>query len=436
MNHKPQTKKPSDINEFKPWLSEILRRQDFVQLSLGKPRRIVEDLPETENSQPRNFSGKAQRGIDGSIRSTAITMPKRALLRPVTVKEGDRLMLVVTEPRRDLTKILTTEEALDYVSSSFGRVFLSATVKTLERDIFLEISKSGALQVGSATPSTKKPVSTSHNREKRFELSPDLPWLTGLGISNSRGELRSEMRDKFIQIERFVNILRPELEKLTGTTISAVDVGSGKSYLTFALFQLLQNLKPDAKITVVGVEKRGELVTLSNTVAKESGFQDGSGSELRFVTGIAEDLIRNDSEIKAEIVVALHACDTATDDAIAFAIQHGAKLICAAPCCHKYVRKKMHAIGPLAHLTRFGIHAERIGETVTDALRALHLEAHGYETKVAEFIDKSHTAKNTIVIGTRASGESKSSAFRDKAKKAIEDLQAACGISDFYLNKK
>lgn len=388
--------KPTSLSEFLHWTNSILKSQSFVQLSLGKP------------------SVKTQKSPSNGL--------KRAVLRPVTVKDGDRILLVMAEARRDLTQTLTYEEAAKYIEANLGDNFLSATVKTIERDVFLEITKSGGVQIGASKPSVSTAPARTHNREKQFTLSPKLPWLYDLGITNSAGELKNEMRDKFIQIERFANIIRPELEKLSQDTrrISAIDVGSGKSYLTFALHQLISNILPNSAVEVRGIEKRNDLVSLSNDVAHRNEIQG-----LRFVYGLADEIKKE----PLDIAVALHACDTATDDAISLAINGKAKIICVAPCCHKYARKKMNPVGVLEILTRHGIHAERFGESITDALRALFLEANGYETKVVEFIDKSHTAKNTMILGFYTGRTDAANAKRQM----LETLDAA-GLEDFYLD--
>ncbi len=392
-------KKPTTLTEFLQWTKSILEEESFVQVSLGKPSLRNPKTPNTTSN-----------------------VLKRAVLRPVVVKEGERILLVMTEARRDLTQTLTFENAASYIETNLGTSFLSAAVKTTERDVFLEITKSGGVQIGTSKPSITAAPSREHNREKQFTLSPKLPWLRDLGITNSSGELKNEMRDKFIQIERFANIIRPELEKLSPDIrrISAIDVGSGKSYLTFALYQMIQKTFPEAEVQVRGIEKRNDLVSLSNDVARRNEI-----AGLRFVYGLADEMKKE----PLDIAVALHACDTATDDAINLAIQGRAKIICVAPCCHKYVRKKMNPTGVLEVLTRHGIHAERFGESLTDALRALYLEAHGYETKVVEFIDKSHTAKNTMILGFY-SGKTDISAAKAQT---IEAMQAA-GLSDFYLD--
>jgi len=425
MNKKPFVK-PKNLPEFLSWLTPILEQdtlvsnntaQDktnlanheiFAQISLGKPTHYVS----TSSTVPGSASQP--------------NPVKRALLRPVTVKGGERkggerILLVITEARRDLTRTLTVKEALAYIREELGTSFQSATVKTLERDLFVEITKSGAFQVGLAKPSVTVVPSRAHDREKQFSLSPQLPWLRDLGVTNAAGEIRSDMRDKFIQIECFANILRPELEKIRADKrhISVVDIGSGKSYLTFALYQLLTNIFPDAKIAVRGIEKRSDLVRLSNEVA-----QNNTLIGLRFVHSLAEKVLHE----SIDIVVALHACDTATDDAILLALAGQAKLICVAPCCQKYVRKKMRPIGTLQTVTQHGIHAERMGETITDALRALFLETRGYATKVVEFIDKSHTAKNTMILGNYTG------ATNALAQEQIEKLKIGAGLPDFYLD--
>jgi len=413
--------KPKNLSEFLSWLTPILEQDTtisnntakdktnlanheiFVQISLGKPTQSVSTSSTV------------------SLTASQPNPVKRALLRPVTVKEGERILLVITEARRDLTRTLTVKEALAYIREELGASFQSATVKTLERDLFVEITKSGAFQVGSAKPSVTVAPSRAHDREKQFSLSPQLPWLRDLGVTNAAGEIRSDMRDKFIQIECFANILRPELEKIRADKrhISVVDIGSGKSYLTFALYQLLTNIFPDAKIAVRGIEKRSDLVRLSNEVAQNNNLIG-----LRFVHSLAEKVLHE----SIDIVVALHACDTATDDAILLALAGQAKLICVAPCCQKYVRKKMRPTGALQTVTQHGIHAERMGETITDALRALFLETRGYATKVVEFIDKSHTAKNTMILGNYTGAASAS------AQEQLEKLKTGAGLPDFYLD--
>jgi hypothetical protein len=169
-------------------------------------------------------------------------------------------------------------------------------------------------------------------------------------------------------------------------------MGSGKGYLTFALYDYLQNVIKQ-KATVYGIEMRDDLVNKCNSIAEHVGF-DG----LHFKKGTIQD-----AEIPApDMLIALHACDTATDDAIYKGIKANAKLIICAPCCHKQIRKQISPDNELKSITRHGILLERQAEMVTDAIRALLLEANGYKTRVFDFIATEHTPKNVMIVAIKA----------------------------------
>jgi len=202
--------------------------------------------------------------------------------------------------------------------------------------------------------------------------------------------------------------------------IKIIDMGSGKSYLTFAMYDYFKSVV-EKKITISGIEQREDLVKLSNNFAEECGFEN-----LLFVNGNIE----NFGMEKVDVAVALHACDTATDDAIFKAIKSEAEIIVLAPCCHKYVRKKMKSPEVLKGIYKHGILFERLAVSVTDALRALTLEYFGYETKVFEFISHEHTAKNTMVTAVKKKPT-------DESKlKEIENVKNEFDIEDFYLDQK
>jgi len=196
-----------------------------------------------------------------------------------------------------------------------------------------------------------------------------------------------------------------------------IDMGSGKGYLTFALYEYLQQQNP--KVKVQGVELRQDLVDKCNAVAKKSGYKG-----LSFVQGSIEDA----KVSKVDMVIALHACDIATDMAIAKGVKAGAKYIAVAPCCHKQIRKAMGKTKTvLQPLIAYGILKERQAEMVTDTIRALLLQSEGYKTNVFEFIDLEHTAKNVMITGV-LSGKKIT-----KARREIADIKAEFGISEHYL---
>jgi len=208
-------------------------------------------------------------------------------------------------------------------------------------------------------------------------------------------------------------------------------MGSGKGYLTFALYDYLhQQLNLKAKVT--GVEFRQDLVNLCNDIAKQANF-----SQLNFVEGTIEDY-----KVKEiNLLIALHACDTATDDAIFKGIQANAELIVVAPCCHKQIRKAMEknkVKNDVSFLTKHGIFLERQAEMVTDGIRALILEYYGYKTKVFEFISDAHTPKNVLVVGVKKAQNLKPKAQSEERTKIllkIKETKAYFGIDYHHLEK-
>jgi hypothetical protein len=216
-----------------------------------------------------------------------------------------------------------------------------------------------------------------------------------LGLATADGAVLESMQGKYRQLEKFVEIvdrLVAEAGLLEAGPLHIVDMGSGKGYLTFGLWHhLRRNLGIEAQVT--GIETRAELVLLCNDTAAAHGCEG-----LRFIAGEIHSV-----ELQpAEIVIALHACDTATDDTLAHAIATGARVIVSAPCCHKEVRPQLQPPAELEPLLRDGIQRERMAELLTDAVRARLLEASGYRTQVFEFVSTEHTAKNTMITGVKA----------------------------------
>jgi hypothetical protein len=229
------------------------------------------------------------------------------------------------------------------------------------------------------------------------------------------------MSDKYKQINKYIELLAPYLSELTVTdSLHFADMGSGKGYLTFALYDYLSNnLKINTHAT--GVEFREDLVWTCNSIARQAGFEN-----LSFVKGTIE---KTELE-KIDILIALHACDTATDDAIFRGIQSDAELIVCAPCCHKQIRKAFNVTNELSNVTKFGILKERQAEIITDTIRAMILEAHGYKTNVFEFIPLEHTPKNVMIVGKKVRN-----AAPDKqgVLKNIAAIKQVFGIEKHYL---
>lgn len=236
-----------------------------------------------------------------------------------------------------------------------------------------------------------------------------------LGVTNEAGRPREAMAGKLRQIQKFAEVLAHAVEEsgLGMGRIRIADMGCGKGYLTFATAALLGE-----RAEVTGVERRAELVTFCNGVAERLGFIG-----LRFKQGD----IKPEAEEGMDGLIALHACDTATDDALAAGVKAGAALLVVSPCCHKEVRGQLTAPEVLAEALRHGIFQEREAEFVTDAIRAQLLEWSGYRTKVFEFISTEHTAKNVMIVGVRRSGKV-DEARRDRVASRLRALAAFYGV--------
>ncbi|MEJ7700530.1 MAG: SAM-dependent methyltransferase [Pyrinomonadaceae bacterium] len=243
-------------------------------------------------------------------------------------------------------------------------------------------------------PTFKSKPDSSHNREKQVLVNQNSFYLKALGITTEAGEIRDKQQDKWRQINKFVEILGNLIDKspLAGKQkLNIVDMGSGKGYLTFAAYDYFKNTR-GIDIHLTGVDTREELIGLCNDIARASEFEN-----LKFVRGLIDDY----ELTNVDVLIALHACNTATDDAIFKGIKAEADLIVVAPCCHQEIRPQMKAPEFLSGIFRHGVILEREAETLTDGLRALLLERSGYSTKIFEFISTEHTPKNNMIVGTR-----------------------------------
>ncbi len=320
---------------------------------------------------------------------------QKIFIRMVDTKKGARLLFQYRYDTREVVKNLDRVEAVLAAKEYLGSGFRSGHLFTTASDFQLEIGKRNS-RLKAGKPTFSEQPSASHDREKRTLIDPNAFYLKALGIATDTGEIRASQQDKWRQINKFVEILAGLVENSSlkdKTSLRIVDMGSGKGYLTFAVFDFLSSFIPHpSSFTMTGVEQRPELVALCNDIAKAGGF-DG----LNFVQGTIADY--DPGEV--DILIALHACDTATDDALFKGITAKAEIIVAAPCCHKELRPQIKPPEMFSGILKHGIMLERTAETITDGLRSLLLERSGYTTKLFEFIATEHTPKNNMLVGTR-----------------------------------
>ncbi|MCH7310345.1 SAM-dependent methyltransferase [Acinetobacter sp. ANC 4805] len=293
---------------------------------------------------------------------------------------------------QDITKNYTIAEGLEKIAELL-QLSKQANLFSLDQDIQLKKNKKKAMlnrQKKQAT--TLKVEQQQHDREKQRYVQQHSPFLKHLGIADEKGQIVPSMARKWKQINKFIEIFSHAYEQIDASQqeLNIVDFGSGKGYLTFALYDYLQTQQKTPLIT--GVELRSNLVEFCQNVADQVGF-----NHLDFFEGD----VRSYQPEKLDVMIALHACDIATDFAIHTGIRLNASMIMCAPCCHKELRPQLHSPEVLQPMLQFGIHAGQQAEMLTDTLRALLLKAYGYETKVFEFVALEHTSKNKMILATK-----------------------------------
>ena len=344
-------------------------------------------------------------------------------IRRILIKKQEHLSFTFRHKTRDIVKNYSPGEAYSRIQKFMGGDFGAAMLFTTSFNLAFD-AKGKSLKKSQPT-NTEAPAADHDRAKNRLIKAGDQPYLYELGITDETGTVTKNSQDKYRQINRYVEILSTLIKDIPPENIKKfVDMGAGKGYLTFALYDhLTTTLKLSPEI--IGVEQRADLVKLCNGIAKKSEFVN-----LKFVEGTINDY----DCAGANVLVALHACDTATDEAIAKGIKAGADLIVVAPCCHKQIRReieKSKTPNDLDFLMKHGIFVERQAEMVTDGLRALILEYFGYTAKVFEFISDAHTPKNVLIVGTKAAKPPK----RDAILKQIKDTKTYFGITTHQLEK-
>lgn len=296
-------------------------------------------------------------------------------------------------------KNLTAGDAGSYLTgklssdtSSQTASFKNALVETQSFTANVLVSKKGTITIKKkVNASAKQPkISLSHNRKKKYILEEGIPvpFLIDLGVMTQNGNIVNAHYDKFRKINRFLEYIEDILPSLpTGRELRILDFGCGKSYLTFAIYYYLKVLK-GYPVRITGLDLKEDVIRRCNELAVKYGYD-----KLEFLCG---DIAYYDGCSQVDMVVTLHACDTATDYALAKAVGWGAKVILSVPCCQHELNKQMKndLLSPVLH---YGILKERIAALMTDGLRAQILEANGYRTQILEFIDMAHTPKNLLI---------------------------------------
>lgn len=377
------------LEQFLSRVVEAIGQNTFVRMTLSKPRSKRDEL-------------------------------RNVYVKPVLIKGNRLYAFTYRYERRDEVKNYDAGQLSDVLKEMLPSRFLNAVLFTVTEDLTLLITSKGKATLQSKKVQENREQNLEHDKQKNRLINPANPWWYQLGLTTREGKVTADMQHKFKQICKYVEIVESLLKPMRFEgKVNIADMGAGKGYLTFALHELLTQ-RMNMEVDIKGVEIRPDLVQKINEIIRSSQLVG-----LEFVEG-AINTFRPEN---LDVLIALHACNTATDDAIASGIKAGTQLILCAPCCHKQIRQEMERSGKVSPITQYGIFLERQAVMITDTIRALIMEYHGYKTQIMEFVEMEHTPKNILLVGRRVEKPIDRAAIASK----ISSLKQEYGIEQHYL---
>jgi SAM-dependent methyltransferase len=347
-------------------LREVLSSEAFIDASLSAP---------------------AQSGADAV---------RRVEVRPVTVR-GKRMVQFAYRTSTQIThRNIPPVEAASHFLELLATDFRSASIRSTERVFHVTVTASGDLSIRQGSQASS-PVAATHDRAKRYVIPEGAPcaFLQRLGVMTEAGRVIAAKQAKFRQINRYLEMVADVIRALPATgPLRVIDFGSGKSYLTFALHHFMHAVL-EREVSITGLDLKREVIAECEEIARDLDAE-GLSFEVGDIAGYAPNT-------PIDMVVSLHACDTATDDALERAVEWGARVILAAPCCQHELARQI-ASDAMRPILKHGILRERLAAIVTDALRAQRLEMAGYKVQVLEFIETEHTPKNLLIRAVKRPG--------------------------------
>jgi len=380
--------------KFLELFAQKISCDSFVKLTLGK-----------------------KRGGDESLKKVYVT--------PVELRGARELSFLYRYETRDETKNFSLRNGEQVISDLLGDTFMGAHLFATDKNAEISYSRKLKPRMTTSKPTFKSVGHTGHDKQKKRHVKAEgNGYLQALGVVDTNGNIAKKKEKKFRQINKFIEVvdsLIKSSELMNRDEITVVDMGAGKGYLTFALYDYINNTL-GKKATVVGLEARPEIVDLCNSIAGDVGF-DGLSFEKGYINDYKMDAV--------DVLIALHACDTATDDAMYQGVLAKAEVIVCSPCCHKQIAPQLTASDANSELISFGIVKERQATIVTDGLRALLLKAQGYKTNVFEFISSEHTGKNIMVSAVKYKGEYNA----DEVYAQVDQLKKLWGVKSQHLDE-
>lgn len=340
-------------------------------------------------------------------------------VRPIMLKETLHFQCESFTKTKAFQKNCLKEEAIVLIMEWMGE-FKQLQMETVSEQISVLVSKKGKVTIQRKGQKTEvKRAEVSHNRKKQYILEEgmDVPFLRELGVMTSEHKIVKSKFDKFRQINRFLEFIEDILPKLArDREVTIIDFGCGKSYLTFAMYYYLRELKK-YDVRIIGLDLKKDVILHCDALSKKYGYE-----KLTFLQGDIADYTGVD---KVDMVVTLHACNTATDIALAKAVKWNAEVILSVPCCQHELNGQIQS-DVLAPILQYGLIKERMASLITDGLRAEYLQTEGYEVQVLEFIDMDHTPKNILIRGVKTKAQD--AKRKEEIMKQIEVCQTFLSV--------
>jgi hypothetical protein len=359
--------------------------------------------------------------MKGRIRENIMPW-RQVIIRPVLIKHQRYLQFSYFNQKQDITRNYRGSEASQKLDEILAIPFDSLVVQAATEDLRVQITNKGKaiLHRTKATTTNREPQ-LAHDHKKELLLPADKPdsFLQATGIMDEQGRVRPSMQGKFSQINEFLKLLvhTGEFERFEKTPVEILDCGCGSAYLSFAAYHYLNNVR-GIPTRLTGIDTNETLILKDNRQSEELGFSNACFQKSAIIDYVPQE--------SPDIVLALHACDTATDEAICQGIVSQSQLIMCAPCCHHHLQQQLLPVKPFTPIFEEGILKQRFADILTDEFRALALRIMGYKTGVVEFVSTEHTDKNLMIRAVKRTQ-------RDNARYIQEylDLKKFWGVTPY-----
>lgn len=321
---------------------------------------------------------------------------RQVTIRPVLLKGGRHLQFSYLNQRQDITKNYRGGEAESRLAEALTLPFASIAVQSTTGERLFQVTRRGRTILHRSTPARTAAPDLAHDASKQLALPVGRPdaFLQASGIMDEQGHVRPGMHDKFTQVNELLKLLihTGELEHLPDRPVQILDCGCGSAYLSFALYHYLSDVR-HLPTRLVGIDTNETLVRKAREQSAQLGFAGACF--------VPSSILAYRPQVAPDIVLALHACDTATDEALVRGVEGQARLLLCAPCCHHHLHQQLHAVAPFGPIVGEGSLKHRLGDILTDTFRALILRILGYRTDVVEFVAAEHTDKNLLIRALR-----------------------------------